>query len=348
MRIFSYRNKRRAKKALLILAVILAAALLFCLIRFVYLQRFLVYTPTGVQLDYTQDLQSIPVDQDDMNLEAFPVEIHTATEGVAVSAAGEEPLAQLSGFFVTTAMFQNVEAVRTALAQQESCEALMLDMKSIYGNFYYASSVPGAIQASVEIASIDALVKELAAQDGLYLIARIPSFSDSNFALANQRCGLPLSSGALWMDDNGCYWLDPLDSEVQSYLVSIAEELSSMGFDEVVFGGFRIPDSANIVYDAGELTREEAAAEAAQDLRDALSACPIRVSFGSDNAQIAQVSDRIYFEDAEGAAVAGLVEPFQEGMENPAAQIVFLTASRDTRFDGYSILRPLIEEPAAD
>ncbi len=348
MRIFSYRNKRRAKKALIILAVILAAALLFCLLRFVYLQRFLVYTPTGVQLDYAQDLRSHPTDQTELNPEAFPVEIHTVDESVPVSAVGEAPMKQLSGFFITTAMFQDVEGVRTALAALESCDTLMLDMKSIYGNFYYASSVPGAIQAGVEISSIDALVKELAAQDGLYLIARIPSFSDTNFALANQRCGLPLSSGALWMDTNGCYWLDPLDSEVQSYLASIAEELAAMGFDEVVFGDFRIPDSTNIVYDAGELTREEAAAQAAQDLRDTLNACPIRVSFGSSNAQIAQTSDRIYLENDDGAAVAGLVEPFQENLDDPAAQIVFLTASRDTRFDGYSLLRPLIEERAEE
>jgi len=139
------------------------------------------------------------------------------------------------------------------------------------------------------------------------------------------------------------YWLDPAKEEVQDYLVAIAQELAVLGFDEVVFDDFRIPDSTNIVY-RGELTREEAAAEAAKNIRSRLSEHSIRVSFNSADPLVAEHSDRVYLVTEDGASVASLVEGVSACVEDQETEIVFLTASRDTRFDGYGILRPLIEE----
>lgn len=346
MRIFSYRNKRRAKLTLGILAAVLLLLFLLCLFRFIYLQRFLVYTPDGVQLDYTQNLQSDRTPAEELDPAAFPVEILAAEDGMAVSSQAMEELRQLSGFYVTTSMLQDVSAVREALDAQEHISALMLDMKSIFGNFYYASTIPGAVQSSADIPAIASLLETLTAQENLYLIARIPAFSDNNFALANQAYGLPLSSGALWMDSNGCYWLDPMEEEVQSYLVSIAMELSNLGFDEVVFEDFRVPDSSSIVYNR-EVSRDEAAAEAAKAICAALSSYPIRVSFGSAAALVAESADRIYLQASDGSAAAGLVAGYEDSLEDTSTQVVFLTASRDTRFESYGILRPLIEDDAA-
>ena len=58
MRFFSYRNKRRIRLILLGLALLVVVYLGFVLCRFIYLQRFLVYSPDGVTLNYEQDLQS--------------------------------------------------------------------------------------------------------------------------------------------------------------------------------------------------------------------------------------------------------------------------------------------------
>ena len=341
MRIFSYRNKQYAKRVLLFLAAILLVAVLFCLIRFIYLQRYLVYVDGQVQLDYRQNLQvqNIQPEQPDDN--AYPVEYVTDDESVAVSGV-EQTMQKLSGFYLDTGMLQDMGAVSDALEQQDSPQTLLFDMKSIFGNFYYASSIPGANQSSADIAAIGNLLASLSEQDDLYLVARIPSFSDNNFALANQSCGLPLSSGALWMDSKGCYWLDPLDADVQEYLVSIAMELAELGFDEVVFDQFVMPDSSNIVYNS-ELTRDQVAEQAAKEIRTALSQTPIRVSFSSTAAGVAESADRMYLTVDTGSAVAGLVEGLGDALEDPSAQIVFLTASRDTRFEGYGVLRPLIE-----
>jgi len=341
VRIFSYRNKRKLRQFLIVLAVLFVILAAFCAIRFIYLQRFLVYENGTVKLDYAQDL--IKEQQSSPHWDRSNIEIITE-EAVQVEIDfSDKPLKRLSGLYITTQMLLDMDAVSAALGElEEEPDAVMLDLKSIYGNFYYSSGLHGAQTSSADIGAIDAMIDSFAARSDLYLIARIASLSDTNFALANQSCGLPLRSGALWMDNEGCYWLDPMKQPVQEYLVAIAQELAAMGFDEVVFDDFRIPDSQNIIY-SSELTREDAAAEAAAALKDLLSADGIRVSFNSSNAGVAEASDRVFLVTDNGSAVAELVSGLQDSVEDPAAQIVFLTASRDTRFEGYGILRPLIE-----
>lgn len=343
MRVFSYQNKRKAKIILTAISIAAIVLFLFCLCRFIYLQRFLVYTDKEVSLNYDQDLRedtsaTKPIWSEDT------IEIITEEPVMQVSGAAGMPLQTLSGTYITTQMLLNMDTVTEAMPQGDALpDALMLDLKSIYGNFYYSSDTVGAMTSSADISAIDNLISRLSAEPGLYLIARVASLSDTNFALANQSCGLPLRSGALWMSDDGCYWLDPMEDAVQDYLVSIAKELAYLGFDEIVFDDFRIPDSKNIIYPT-ETTREETAAEAAAMLRERLADLPVRVSFVSSNPLVAEHSDRVFIVTQDGSAVADLVKSLQDTVENPSAEIVFLTPSRDTRFDGYGILRPLIEE----
>lgn len=343
MRLFSYRNRRRAKLFVLALAAVLAVLLLFCIIRFIYLQRFLVYEQDGVRLDYSQDLTSQPTTGPDWSGET--IEIITEEATIQATNPLDEPRKTLSGYYITTKMLSDLDSVSTALTQLEQTpQTVMVELKSIYGNFYYSSGLSGVtMTTAADIGAVDTFLDSLASQSSVYLVARVASLSDPNFALANQSCGLPLRSGALWVDTNNCYWLDPMDELVQRYLVSIAQELASMGFDEIVFDDFRIPDSGNIIY-TSDYTREEAAALAAQSICEQLADTPIRVSFNSSNSQVAQSSERVYLTCEDGSQVASLVENLQDVLEDPSTQIVFLTASRDTRFDGYGILRPLIEE----
>jgi len=349
LRILSYRNKKRAKIVLLVLAAAIAVFILFVACRFVYLQRFLVYSDQKVTLNYEQDLQPEYVQEPQLDAEQFPLQIVQQEDVQQVGAAASSPMKPLTGYYVTTNMLLDLPTVEKALdALEEPPQALLFEMKSIYGNYYYASDIPGAITADADTGAIMNLIASFDADNSTYLIARIPSFTDNNFALANQPSGLPLRSGALWMNEENCYWLDPLDETVQDLLISMATELADMGFDEIVFENFYMPDSENIVYDSGELTWEEVVSEAAKSLRAALSTLDIRISFGSDSPLVAESTDRVYLTTDNGSQVAALVESVSGTLENPNAQIVFQTASRDTRFDGYGILRPLIEGTSAE
>lgn len=341
MRILSYRNKRRVKKLLLVLVVSAAVILSACLIRFIYLQRYLVYNQHQVTLDFEQNIKREPRPAPPSWAQT-PIEIITEAPMEQEVASTDVPMAKLQGYYITMDMLQDVNKLTEAISKLEEPQTILIDLKSIYGNFYYSSGTYGATTANADIAAIDSLIETLSSMKNLYLIARIPSLSDNNFALANQSSGLPLRSGALWMDRHACYWLDPMSATVQEYLASIAEELAAMGFDEIVFDQFEIPTSENIVYKS-DLTREEAAAEAAKSLKAMLETTPIRVSFGSSNKSVAEHSDRIYLATEDGSSVAGLVDSVKEPMEDPSVQIVFLTNSRDTRFNDYGVLRPVIE-----
>jgi hypothetical protein len=342
LRIFSYRNKRIAKTALLVLAGVLSLLIILCVGRFLYLQRYLVYGDGSVRLDYEQDLQSEGTKHEVSDPRDFPLHIITPEDGSGVTGPVDDSIKPLTGYFVTTNMLQNVPNVQTALEElEQQPRVILFEMKSIFGNFYYQSALFGQYTANADIPAVKALVEQMQ-ENGAYVIAKVPAFSDINFALANQSCGLPLSSGALWMDSNGCYWLDPMDDEVLNYLTAIAAELRELGFDEIVFDGFTMPDSEKIIYPT-EFTREEYTAQAAQTLMESLSELPVRVSFGSTSPLMATIGERIYVSGVEGSAVLATVEALSAEMENPAAQIVFLTESRDTRFEQYSVLRPLIE-----
>lgn len=343
MRIFSYRNKRLFRKALLIGVIALAVLLMFVFCRFVYLQRFLVYGEGSVTLDYDMNLNPQGEQNSETAVPSFSLEIVEDDAQSAVSLA-DGPLMPLKGFYVTTSMLLDLPSVEAALENMEEVpETLLFEMKSVYGNFYYDTDISGAYTSSADIEGIEALIGHYAQNGKTYLAARIPAFTDNNFALDNQSSGLPMKSGALWMDDNNCYWLDPMSEDVQDFLVSMALELAQMGFDEIVFDGFRMPDSKNIVYDAGDWTREEAAAEAAKVLKAALGDVSVRVSFGSESPLVAEHTDRVYLTTDNGSKVADMVAEVASYVEYPDAQIVFQTASRDTRFDGYGILRPLLE-----
>ena len=326
----------------MILAGVLAVLLIFILCRFIYLRRFLVYGDT-VTLDYEQMLDPTGTQEETNLVPDFTLEI-TEDEELMASSQANGPLMPMSGYYVTTSMLRELPKVLEALeGLEQRPQTLLFEMKSVYGNFYYDSDISGSYTANADIDGIEMLIARYAMQKDTYLAARIPAFTDNNFALDNQSSGLPLKSGALWMDDDNCYWLDPMSEEVQAFLVTMATELAEMGFDEVVFDSFRMPDSQNIVYDAGEWTREEAVAEAAKNLRSALKDLPIRVSFGSESPLVAEYTDRVYLTTEDGSKVADMVANVISCVEYPDAQIVFQTASRDTRFDGYGILRPLLE-----
>ena len=116
------------------------------------------------------------------------------------------------------------------------------------------------------------------------------------------------------MDSNGCYWLNPADPDVQDYLVSIAQALAELGFDEVVFDSFYFPDSQNIVFEGD---KQAAVAAAAKAIREKLEDTPIRVSFGSSDADVAASADRVYLTSESGAEVAGIVEQLSPSLEIP-------------------------------
>ena len=67
----------------------------------------------------------------------------------------------------------------------------------------------GEQSTAVDISAMDGLISTLA-QGEAYLIARVPAFRDSAFALDNPSCGLALASGACGPTRNPAIgWIRP-------------------------------------------------------------------------------------------------------------------------------------------
>lgn len=336
MKMFSYHTKMRLRKALRILGVLSLTCLVLWICWLVWLQRYVVFTRDGVTFDFERSTLRLE------GKESGPQETEatTAVEILFQDAPQEaQNLSPLYGVYVDTDLLQaGPEALIGQLNALEPGTAVLLDVKSKFGNFYYTTSLSGATQSdTIDSGAMDRLIHTLKEQ-GCYLIARLPAFRDSAFAQSNPTAGLALSSGALWTDDEQCYWLDPASQTVMANLMQICRELQETGFDEVVFTDFRIPDSGSIVYSAAA-SKDEILRQAARQLASCAGQS-FTVSFaGSPDFPLPAGQTRLYLENVAPEQAAATAE--KTSASDASTQVVFLTTSRDTRFDAYGVLRRL-------
>ena len=343
MRIFSYRNKRFLKRAALIalLAVLLLALLIVA--RISYLGRFVVYSPDGVYFDKTQKLSRTDETPSAPDSEEYPFE-------TVLSAASDEeetsPAAvQLHGYYISTTMLAaGVDEVRQALNAADDYNAVLIDVKSPLGNFYYSTDIADAQTADADISACDALIQELTSQPDLTVIARVPTFSDPNFVAKHYSSALTTRSGDLWMDERRCYWMRPDSIDAQSYLAAIALELDALGFDEVLFDNFYVPDDASIVWDTEAITQVAALENCAENLQANLTGSSIRLALGTEVSSVAQYASRVFITTEKANDVTRITQEMTDVLSDPSTQLVFLTTSHDTRFDSSGLIRPLMGE----
>lgn len=337
MRPITYRQKLRMKQILKILLIVLAVILFLGIVFLLFVERFVVYTDEGVHIDYSRSAEKLEVVPNATAAPAPPVEVEIQYDSAAPSVDEARPL---HGFYITTDQLQDPDAILARVESMDYGATVMLELKDRYGYFYYRTAISDAETADVDIARVEQLISSLK-QRGCNLVALIPAFSDYSFALANQFCGLPLSNGALWMNENGCYWLDPASDTVTSYLQQIAQELSSKGFSEVVFEDFYFPSSQNILYNS-DRTHAEIIAEAAKQITDFFAGSNLMISFAtdSDSFPTEDLSGRLYLEDVDAAQVERFTAAYQSDTLNVTSRLVFITNSKDSRFDSYSTMKP--------
>ena len=335
----TYRTRRRLRRLGIVSGSLLLAAVVIFACWFVWLERFVVYTSDGVRLDfdYTSPGGTAQVAEPPTN---ETVAIHYNEGDETINASLE--LTQIQGYYVTTDMFTaSVDNVRSTIQQLPAGSAVMLDLKSPQGKFFYTSGLSNApISTGLDVTQVDQLIKDLDSTN-IYLIARVPAFRDMAYGLENTTCGLAHSSGKyLWSDELGCYWLNPTSSGALNWLITIANELKGLGFDEVVFTEFCFPATTQIIFDSN-MTQQEALEAAAETLVTSCATSRFAVSFESTNAsfRIPEGRSRLYLagvEAAQAADVAGTTT-----VADKAINLVMLTETNDTRFDAFSVMRPM-------
>ena len=331
-----YRTRLALKRAGVVVLIIILAALLTGMCLFVWLKRFVVYTRTeGAVLDMSLSGQirpgqvAVPPDKQE------PVDIYYNEGDNAINTSKE--LQQISGYYVdTTALKQGIDTVWQQIQALPAETPIMLDVKSSKGNFYYSSTISGNRETKIDPLQLDELIDKLR-QSGRYLIARLPALRDRQYGLNNVSDGIFDTRGAYLFSDGGIYWLNPTRQGTISYLVQIITELKSLGFDEVVFESFCFPETEYMRFDGDKAL---ALATAAKTLVTTCATESFAVSFvQTPDFALPEGRSRLYLEGIAAAGAEGVAQ--QTGIAKPEVQLVFLTEVHDTRFDAYSVLRPL-------
>lgn len=332
-----YRTRRALKRAAVVLLVVILIAALAFFCWFTWLKRYIVYTrDQGAVLNMELSAQIDPGEEALPPAQEETVSIYYNEGDNAINTSKE--LSQLVGYYADAeALEAGVDAVQEQVKALPKDTPVMLDVKSPRGNFFYSSTVSANRDTKVDTAAMDALIEQLD-NSGRYLIARLPALRDRAYGLNNVSDGVFDSRGAyLFQDAGGCYWLNPSRQGTVSYLVQIVTELKNLGFDEVVFDDFCFPDTQYMRFD-GDKT--EALATAAKTLVTTCASESFAVSFvQTASFALPDGRSRLYIEGAAAADAATIAQ--QTGIAEPAIRLVFLTEVHDTRFDTYSVLRPL-------
>lgn len=152
-----------------------------------------------------------------------------------------------------TALVSDAE-LRNALesAKGSGYTAVVVTMKAEGGKIYYktssqmALSADGAVAGGMYAGQISSMIKNA----GFTPIAKINLLEDHNW-YGEYKTGAYRFEGSTstWLDDSaangGKPWLSPFDTDTQSYAAYLANEISSAGFDYVIFDGIVFPPFRN-------------------------------------------------------------------------------------------------------
>ena len=333
----TWRTRKRLKTAAIALGSVIAVSVTLWLCWILWLGRFVVYSGDAVRLDFDWVtpggfVEAVEPTRPEVNI--------IFDDGSEVVVDRTKPLERMSGFYVTIEMLtEDVAEVERLIREQPKGTAIMLELKSGSGNFYYKTTMPNAtVSKKVDKDAVESLIQYITKAD-YYTVACIPAFRDRAYGLKNTSYGIHHSSGRyLWAGDDKCYWLDPVKNGTRSHLIAIASELRDLGFDEVLFTDFCFPPTEDILYEGDKLT---ALNETAEHLVYNLATETFGVSFlcSDPGFKLPEGRTRLYRDDVE----ASMAQEVAASLDIPSMQVnlVYLTEAMDTRFDVFGVLRPL-------
>ncbi len=149
------------------------------------------------------------------------------------------------------------------LIKTTELNAIVIDLKDFSGTVTYDIKLPEVVKAGarqVRIPKINALIKKLH-DNNIYVIGRVTDFQDPILAKARPDLAIKNSAtGKTWTDKSGLAWIDPGSQDAWKYIVSIAQDATARGFDEINFDYLRFPSDGNLSlmqYPHTDLTKEK-------------------------------------------------------------------------------------------
>lgn len=317
----TYRNKLLLRRTFIVLGIIFLVLALAAIIGFTYLGRYVVYTENGAYFSFhSQEPQMQPSSGPQVVLDQVDLIMGESISADEILGSDDHniPDTDVRGVLVDYDTLQAGVSFNALNIDTESCNTLVLEMRSKGSEILNSDSVRTLI--------------DRAKSRDLRLIALISCLDDSEYALDHREDAFSISGGALWVNSEGNYYLNPAKDSVVDYVAGFIHQLADMGFQEVILDKFSIPYSDSIIYDTGDSSLEDLLIKAYHDLLDeTVGDCDIGllISDPEEGHQALSTADRLYVFFSEGSRVSRYAE------EHPDQYVVFITASHDTRFEGY-------------
>ena len=247
-----YRGKRKKAAPALIGSIVVLSLIAFVVLLFYGLQKYIVVTNNGLYLDLPilADAQNTQAADDDNAVREFEQVnaelIIGEPDYTNVRATAGEGLSELKAVLVPADQVSSsgVNAYADSIGDGNT---LLLDLKTVTGMLVWKSDTEIAkgygTTGTVDLKPIITALHE----KNIKVAARLCCFVDNTLASRYGQLALHKSTGEAFSDDNGA-WLDPSNTIVRDYIISLCKELDGMGIDEIVLNGMRMPEAEGVTF----------------------------------------------------------------------------------------------------
>ena len=151
-------------------------------------------------------------------------------------------------YYADTSSLSTEAGIDGVIAQMKSKGAthLVFDVKNQDGNLLYASANQyGSQLVADKTVDIKALVSKLS-QNGITPVARMYTFMDKLISNVERSTAVMYQgTDTRWLDSGaalgGKAWANPASQIMRDYIISLTDEVMSLGIKEIVYAGFHTP-----------------------------------------------------------------------------------------------------------
>lgn len=128
------------------------------------------------------------------------------------------------------------------LIKETELNAVVIDVRDD-GMNYWETGIPLSAESKATRLAVPRPkeLMDLLASEGVYPIARIACFVDSELAVYDPSRAVQDQNGKVWVERNGRRWLDPYNKENWEYIGQIVDFAVAQGFPEIQLDYVRFP-----------------------------------------------------------------------------------------------------------
>ena len=166
----------------------------------------------------------------------------------------------VKGIYLNGYDFTNKDKIQsiTNILLKTEVNTVVLDVKTDNGHLLYNSGLPEVSELNNKRVKYDKdVLLKFKSDFNIYLIGRVVAFQDPTFAKNFENSSVINPETNSPFTQNGQYFLDPGDDKARDYVLNVAAEACSLGFDEIQFDYIRYPDTntKGLIYEDENITK---------------------------------------------------------------------------------------------